>query len=144
MIKKKKNNVKKALGRRRRPVKRWTSLFAVVTFRRSVMTRTLSGWIAHQNIGQRVTFTSTSCGQKMGKRIRKFRTTVYPSKSAPIATKLCENAFQTIPNILFFYVNKHFVRKVLVRSTCFSRFVQCFEKLRKIWRHHQIPRKLLL
>ena len=45
-----------------------------------------------------------SGGKKTTKRIRKFRTTVYPSNKAPFASKLCENAFQTIPNILFFDV----------------------------------------
>ena len=32
----------------------------------------------------------------------KLRTAVYPSNMAPIGTKLCQNAFQTIPDISFF------------------------------------------
>ena len=47
----------------------------------------------------------------MGKRVRKFRTTVYPSKSAPIATKLYENTFRAIPDISFFDVEKFIVAK---------------------------------
>ena len=46
--------------------------------------------------------------KKTTKRIRKFRTTVYPSNKSPFASKLCENAFQTIPNISFFDVNIFF------------------------------------
>ena len=32
---------------------------------------------------------------------RELRTTVYPSNMAPIGLKICQNAFQTIPNISF-------------------------------------------
>ena len=32
----------------------------------------------------------------------KLQTSVYPSNIAPISTKLCQNAFQAIPNISFF------------------------------------------
>ena len=33
---------------------------------------------------------------------------VYPSNMARIGTKLCQNAFQTIPNVSFFDVQKFF------------------------------------
>ena len=49
--------------------------------------------------------------QKIGKQIRKFRTSVFPLKSDPFATKLCENAFRTIPNMLLFDVGKNNVVK---------------------------------
>ena len=58
--------------------------------------------------------------KKKGKRIRKLQTTVYPSKSAPIATKLCENAFWTITDILFFDVD------FLLVATCWSRHTRFF------------------
>ena len=32
----------------------------------------------------------------------KLRTAVYPSNLVPFGFKLCQNSFQTIPNILFF------------------------------------------
>ena len=54
---------------------------------------------------------------------------VYPSKSAPIATKLCQNAFQTIPIILF-------VRKLF---GCFFRIfsdVYSFRPLKAIYRRY--------
>ena len=40
------------------------------------------------------------------RRSVKLRTAVYPSNMAPIAAKLCQNAFQTIPVISYFVVNK--------------------------------------
>ena len=41
-------------------------------------------------------------------KIRKFQTAVYPPRMAPIGLKLCQNAFQTIPDISFFDVQKLF------------------------------------
>ena len=38
---------------------------------------------------------------------------VYPSNMAPIGVKLRENAFQTIPDISFFHVEKRKVAKIL-------------------------------
>ena len=38
---------------------------------------------------------------------RKIRTAVYPSNMAPIGAKLCQNAFQMIPNISFLDAKKH-------------------------------------
>ena len=38
---------------------------------------------------------------------------VYPSNMAPFAVKLCQNAFQTVPNILFFTSNFCCLRIVL-------------------------------
>ena len=38
---------------------------------------------------------------------RKIRTAVYPSNMAPIGAKLCQNAFQMIPDISFLDADKH-------------------------------------
>ena len=42
-----------------------------------------------------------------------FRTAVYPPRMAPFGLKLWENAFQTIPDISFFDVEKKFRRNSL-------------------------------
>ena len=39
-------------------------------------------------------------------KVGKLWAAVYPSNKAPIATKLCQNAFQTIPDIWFFDAEK--------------------------------------
>ena len=64
--------------------------------------------------------------EKTGKRIRKFRATVYPSKSAPIATKLCENAFRAIPDISFFDVENFVVAKFRTFFHVFARFLRSY------------------
>ena len=52
---------------------------------------------------------------------RKIRTAVYPSNMAPIGAKLCQNAFQMIPDISFLDAEKHglaifFQTKIGVKS----------------------------
>ena len=52
---------------------------------------------------------------------RKIRTAVYPSNMAPIGAKLCQNAFQMIPDISFLDAEKHglailFLKKNGVKS----------------------------
>ena len=52
-----------------------------------------------------VTFSYDACSSKKRRKTEtlkiengELRTTVYPSNMAPIGTKLCQNAFQMIPN----------------------------------------------
>ncbi len=52
----------------------------------------------------------------------KLRTPVCPSKSAPIGLKLCQNAFQTIPDVSFFDAEKKISAKFSDRKISFSMF----------------------
>ena len=46
-------------------------------------------------------------------------TDVYPSNLAPIGAKLCQNAFRTIPNVLFFGTSKFFFDKMFGTTNLF-------------------------
>ena len=72
----------------------------------------------------------------------KLRTAVYPPNMAPIGAKLCQNAFQVIPDISFFdaknkFSTKIFVKKIFVntpkiffqQSACFGEAVQVYTQL---------------
>ena len=72
----------------------------------------------------------------------KLRTAVYPPNMAPIGAKLCQNAFQVIPDISFFDTHKHFWRqkflsekffvntpKIFQQSACFGEAVQVYTQL---------------
>ena len=60
-----------------------------------------------------------------GVQTRKFQTAVYPPRMAPIGFKLCQNAFQTIPDVSFFDVKKN----------CVMRFEKIFGVRGKIFEH---------
>ena len=79
-------------------------------------------WITKKtpNIGIKVKY--EGCRVELLKKIKeqgickfenfaKLRTSVYPSKSRPFTTKICENAFQTIPNVSFFDAEKNLLAK---------------------------------
>ena len=56
----------------------------------------------------------------------KFQTAVYPSNLARIGTKLCQNAFRTIPNVLFFDAKKQKSAKFSDEKFCFSQIWRGF------------------
>ena len=73
----------------------------------------------------------------------KLRTAVYPSRMAPIGTKICQNAFQTIPDISFFNADK-LVFAILFPKISSSIFFQescVLEELGIFERHWQIPHR---
>ena len=54
------------------------------------------------------------------KNFSKLRTAVYPPNMAPIGAKLCQNAFQVIPDISFFDAKKKFDKIFWSRQSCFA------------------------
>ena len=54
---------------------------------------------------------------------------VYPSNMAPFGLKLWENAFQTIPNISFFDVEKKNWRKFSIKKIVKNFFLRKIDKL---------------
>ena len=58
--------------------------------------------------------------------ITKLRTTVYVSNLARIGAKICQNAFRTIPKILFFDAKKIFFAKIFGSKILFSQILRGF------------------
>ena len=65
---------------------------------------------------------------------RKFRTAVYPRNMAPIGAKLCQNAFQVIPDISFFDTHKHFWRQKFLSEKFFVNTPIIFSTKCLFWR----------
>ena len=67
-----------------------------------------------RDVDQSATFgVQTRQRSKRDGRRSKLRTAVYPPRMAPIGLKLCQNAFQTIPDVSFFDVKKNvFVKQI--------------------------------
>ena len=76
--------------------------------------------------------------------MQKLRTAVYPSNKAPIGLKLCQNAFQTIPDISFFDVEKKNRHNFSIEKLVFCNFGQAFEEIRPNGPQNQIPHQNLL
>ncbi len=66
------------------------------------------------------------------------------SNMARIGAKLRKNAFQPIPDVSFFDVEKKFSSKMLDRKFVFRRFGVVFEGLRPNGPQNQLPRQILL
>ena len=65
-------------------------------------------------------------GRLPGGTDRNLRTVVHPPNIAPIGLKLCQNAFQTIPNISFSDVEKSFSSDLFGREHRFRLFSSSF------------------
>jgi len=61
---------------------------------------------------------------------RKLRMTVYPSNKAAIHAKLCQNAFQTIPDVSFFDGEN------LISAKKLGLKIPSFANLARFWRSH--------
>ena len=74
----------------------------------------------------------------------KLRTAVYPPNMAPIGAKLCQNAFQVIPDISFFDAKKKFRQKFLAEKffvdtpKIFFNKVPVLEKLCRFTRNYRM------
>ena len=64
----------------------------------------------------------------------KLRTAVYPPNMAPIGAKLCQNAFQVIPDISFFDAHKHFWRQKFLSEKFFVNTPKIFSTKCLFWR----------
>ena len=64
----------------------------------------------------------------------KLRTAVYPPNMAPIGAKLCQNAFQVIPDISFFDTHKHFWRQKFLSEKFFVNTPKIFSTKCLFWR----------
>ena len=64
----------------------------------------------------------------------KLRTAVYPPNMAPIGAKLCQNAFQVIPDISFFDTHKHFWRQKFLSEKFFVNTPKVFSTKCLFWR----------
>ena len=65
---------------------------------------------------------------------------VYVSNGARTDAKLCQNAFQTIPNVSFFDAKKNFFDEIFV----FGLFGVDFEEPQPNGPQNQLPRQILL
>ena len=63
---------------------------------------------------------------------------------APFGLKLWENAFQTIPDISFFDVEKKNLRKFRIEKSVFQRFGMFFEELQPNGPQNLLARQILL
>ena len=59
---------------------------------------------------------------------------VYPSNIAPFDLKLCQNAFQVIPDISFFDTHKHFWRQKFLSENFFVNIPKIFSTKCLFWR----------
>ena len=66
--------------------------------------------------------------------LSKLRTAVYPPNMAPIGAKLCQNAFQVIPDISFFDAHKHFWRQKFLSEKIFVNTPNFFSAKCLFWR----------
>ena len=82
--------------------------------------------------------------QRVRRQVGKLWTAVYPSRMAPIGAKLCQNAFQTIPDVSFFDAKKFFRRNFWIENFVFCQFGVVFAELRIFGRQNQLPRQILL
>ena len=64
----------------------------------------------------------------------KLRSAVYPPNMAPIGAKLCQNAFQVIPDISFFDTHKHCWRQKLLSEKFFVNTPKIFSTKCLFWR----------
>ena len=64
----------------------------------------------------------------------KPRTAVSPPNMAPIGAKLCQNAFQVIPDISFFDAHKHFWRQKILSEKKFVNTPKFFSAKCLFWR----------
>ena len=69
---------------------------------------------------------------------------VYPVNMAPISVKLCENAFQTFPDISFFDAEKKIGGHFRSAKIVWGIVHQDFLDLAANGPHHQLPRQILL
>ena len=66
------------------------------------------------------------------------------SNMARIATKLCPNAFQTIPDVSFFDAEKFFSAKFRIENFVFRQFGVVLGEPRPNGRQNQLARQILL
>ena len=74
----------------------------------------------------------------------KLWTAVYPPRMAPFGLKLWENAFQTIPDISFFDVEKKNRRNFRIENSVFRYFGQVFEEQQPNGPQNLLARQIFL